>query len=252
LTANLPALVAPVAPTRLIPMPVFYDNAPLSLLSVMFFPDDLDLARKCVAHFLSYGTLQSTLGAGVQIDKRYMSEIISDLADGEPSRKLVARRRHQASACGQIVKVLFALTNSDDAQVRDRATWELAIKIAEREIGHTIRKSGSSLHAHLRRFRPALHIAAAFEMAKEEAERPPLNAEALMLNAMTLFERLKAWDTVRGFRGRRSDHLTGDIFWRWHGGDYVDHGVADIGYPFDNLIPHNKGGRPRKRTLKIR
>ena len=52
------------------------------MLSVMLFPDDLDLARKCVAHFLSSGTLQDTLGAGVQIDKPYMAAIISDLADG--------------------------------------------------------------------------------------------------------------------------------------------------------------------------
>ena len=37
--------VTPVAPTRLIPMPVFYDNTPLSLLAVTLFPDDLDLAR---------------------------------------------------------------------------------------------------------------------------------------------------------------------------------------------------------------
>lgn len=243
--ANLPVPVAPVAPTRLIPMPVFYDNALLSLLANMYFPDDIDLARKCTAHFLSSGTLQNTLGAGVQVDNRYMAAIISDLADGEPNRKLVARRRYRASAVGQIVKVLFAMINSEDARVRERATWELAIRIAEREIGHTIRRSELSLHAHLRRFRPVLHIAGAFEMAREETARPPMNAAALMLNAMTLFERLKAWDTVRGFRGRRSDHLVGDIYWRWAGSAYDDHGIPDVDYPFEKLIPHNKGGRPR-------
>jgi hypothetical protein len=241
---NLPVPIAPLGATRLIPLPIFYDNPSLSLLSVMLFPDDLNLARKAVAHFLSYGTLQSTLDAGVQIDKRYMSAVVSDLADGQPDQKTVKRQRYRASACGQIVKVLFATINSNDARVRDRATWELAIKIAEREIGHTVRKSESSLHAHLRRFRPALHLCAAFEMAREETERPPLNAEALMLNAMTLFEKLKAWDTVRGFRGRRSDHLTGDVYWRWQGSAYFDHGVRDIGYPFENLIAHGKGGRP--------
>ena len=33
--ANLPVPVSPVAPTRLIPMPVFYGNVPLSMLAVM-------------------------------------------------------------------------------------------------------------------------------------------------------------------------------------------------------------------------
>jgi hypothetical protein len=75
---------------------VFYDNPSLSMLSVMLFPDDLDLARKCVAHFLSSGTLQDTLGAGVQIDKPYMAAIISDLATvGTHSR-----RRMNPLACG--------------------------------------------------------------------------------------------------------------------------------------------------------
>ena len=238
--ANLPVPVAPVAgATRLIPMPVFYDNARLSLLSVMFFPDDLNLARKAVVHFLSSGTLQSALGAGIRLDNRYTADIFSDLADGEPSRKLVRRRRYRASAVGQIVKVLFALINSEDARVREHASWEQAIKIAERTIRHMRRKSESSLHAHLRHFRPVLHIAAAFEMAREETARPPLTASALMLNAMTLFEKLKAWDTVRGL-GRRSDLLTGDIFWRWQGTTFDDHGVRDIGYPFENSDPAQK------------
>jgi hypothetical protein len=242
-SANLPVPVMPVAATRLIPMPVFYDNALLSLLANMYFPDDIDLARKCTAHFLSSGTLQSTLGAGIRLDNRYTAAILNDLADGQPDQKLVRRRRYRASAVGQIVKVLFAMVNSDDQRVREHASWEQAIKIAEREIGHAIRKSESSLHAHLRHFRPVLHIAAAFEMAREETARPPLTASALMLNAMTLFERLKAWDAVRGL-GRRSDHLTGDVYWRWHGSIYDDHGVADVGYRFDNLIAHGKGGRP--------
>ena len=155
-------------------MPIFYDNAPLSLLAVMLFPDDLDLARKCVAHLLSHGTLQNALGAGVQLDGRYLTAILDDLKDGQPGQRLVARRRYWASACGQIVKVLFALINSNDARVREHASWEQAIKLAEREIGHTVRRSGSSLHVHLRRFRPVLHLCGAFEMAREETARPPL------------------------------------------------------------------------------
>jgi hypothetical protein len=245
---NLPVPVAPVAATRLIPLPVFYDNAPLSLLANMYFPDDIDLARKCVAHLLSHGTLQSALGSGIQLDNRYMSAILDDLKDGQPDQRSVARRRYCASACGQIVKVLFALINANDPRVREYASWEQAIKIAEREIGRTIRGKRSSLHVQLARFRPDLHICAAFEMAREERVRPPLSAEAMMLNAMTLYDRLRAWDAVRNFRGRRSDFLVGDIYWRWAGSIYDDHGVPDIGYPFDNLIPRDKGGRPRKHT----
>jgi hypothetical protein len=51
--ANLPIPITPLATTqRLIPLPVFYDNAPLSLLAVMLFPDDLARAsalRTCSA-----------------------------------------------------------------------------------------------------------------------------------------------------------------------------------------------------------
>ena len=243
--ANLPVPITPLATTqRLIPMPIYYGNPPLSLLAVMFFPDDLTLARKAVAHLLSHGTLQSALGAGVQIDNRYMTAILDDLRDGLPDQKLVGRRRYWASACGQVVKVLFALINSNDERVREYASWEQAIKLAEREIGRTIRRSPSSLLHHLRRHRAALHICGAYEMAREETARPPLTAEALMLNAMTLFQHLRAWDTVRGSRrGRRSDLLTGDIFWRWRD-SYADHGVPDIGIPFGRLIPHGKSGRP--------
>jgi hypothetical protein len=248
MTTNLPVPIAPLGATRLIPMPIFYDNALLSLLSNLLFPDDLTLARKCTAHFLSSGTVQSALGAGIQVDGRYMSAMLSDLADGQPDQKLVRRRRYWASAVGQVVKVMFALINANDPRVCDFASWEQAIRIAEREIGRTVRGKRSSIHVQLRRFRPVLHLCAAFEMAKEETAMPPQTAEALMLNGMVLFERLKAWDTVRGFRGRRSDLLSGDVFWRWSGSDYAEHGVADIGYPFENLIPHGQGGRPRKHT----
>jgi hypothetical protein len=243
---NLPVPIAALATTqRLIPMPVFYNNAPLSLLAIMFFPDDLLLARKCVAHLLSHGTLQSALGAGVQLDGRYLTAILDDLKDGQPDQRTVARRRYWASACGQVVKVLFALTNSNDERVREYASWEQAIKLAEREIGRTVRRSGSSLLHHLRRHRSALYICGAYEMARGEAARPPLSAEALMLNSMMLYEHLCSWDAVRGSRrGRRSDLLTGDVYWRWQGSGYFDHGVPDIGIRFDRLVPHGKGGRP--------
>jgi hypothetical protein len=243
--ANLPVPITPLATTtRMIPLPIFYDNPPLSLLGVMLFPDNLILARKAVAHLLSHGTLQHALGAGIKVDNRYMMAILDDLKDGQPDQRTVGRRQYWAAACGQITKVLFALINSNDERVREYASWEQAIKLAEREIGRTIRRSPSSLLHHLRRHRAALHIRGAFEMAREETARPPVTAEALMLNSMTLYEHLCSWDTVRGSRrGRRSDLLNGDVFWKWRD-NYADHGVPDIGVPFGRLIPHGKGGRP--------
>jgi hypothetical protein len=52
----LPVPVTPARLPRLRPMPVFYANPTLSMLSVMLFPDDLTLARKFVAHLPSRGT----------------------------------------------------------------------------------------------------------------------------------------------------------------------------------------------------
>ena len=46
-------VTVPMIPRRLPPLPIFYGNAALSLLSVTWFPDDLDLARKCVARMYS-------------------------------------------------------------------------------------------------------------------------------------------------------------------------------------------------------
>ena len=215
-----------------------------SFLAVMLFPDDLTLARKLVAKLLNYGTVQSALGAGIQLDNRYLTAIFDALKDGQPELKLVRRRRYWSTACGQVIKVLFALTNSRDPRVREHASWEQAIKQAEREIGRTKRGNRSSLHVQLRRFQPVLHFCGAFEMARE-GPRHPDTAEALLLNAMTLYGMLRVWHVQRSFPGSRNDYLAGDIFWRWEGSTYDGScGIPDIGIPFERLVPHGKSGRP--------
>jgi hypothetical protein len=245
------ALPVPITPTRWIPMPVFYGNATLSFYAVMLFPDDPILARKLVAKLLNR-TLQSTLGAGCQLDNRYLIAILEDLNDGQPDQRLVARRQKWASGCGQVVKALFALVNSNDLRVREHASWEQAIKQVEREIGRSDRGKRSSFHVqHLPRFRPVLHFCGAFEMARE-GPRHPDNVEALLLNAMTLYGALSAWHAQRSFPGDRNDYLAGDIFWRWEGSAYdASCGIPDIAIPFEKLVPRGKPGRPRKSTVKM-
>jgi hypothetical protein len=240
--APLPVPITPPQPTRRIPMPVFYGNPELSFLAVMFFPDDMTLARKLVAKLLNR-TLQSTLGAGCQLDNRYLIAILEDLNDGQPDQRLVAKRRKWASGCGQVVKVLFALTNSRNPVSCQHASWEQAIKQVERSIGRTKRGNRSSLHVQLRRFRPVLHFCGAFELASE-GPRHPDNVEALLLNAMTLYDKLRAWHVRRRFPGSQNDYLAGDIFWRWEGSAYDDScGIPDIGISLENLIPHGRSGR---------
>ena len=248
MTLTLPVPVLPTRLPRLTPMPVFYGNVLRSFLAVMLFPDNLNLARKFVARLLTQGTLQNVLSAGVRVDARYMVEILDNLRDGEPGRKLVARRRYWASACGQIVKVLFALTNSQDERVRERASWEEAIKQAEWQIGRVCRGRRSSLHVQLRRFAPVLHFCGAFELASEQG-RPPMTADALLLNAMTLHGRLWAWHVNRRWRGARNEYLEGDIFWRWAGSEYdPSSGVPDVEVSFAMLARCGQPGRPRKYT----
>jgi hypothetical protein len=243
--AQLPVPITPPQPTRWIPMPIFYGNATLSFYAVMLFPDDLILARKLVAKLLNR-TLQSTLGAGCQLDNRYLIAILKDLNDGQPDQRLVAKRGKWASACGQVVKVLFALTNDSDPRVRECASWEQAIKQAERTIGRVKRGNRSSLHVQLRRFQPVLHFCGAFELAREGPQHPD-TAEALLLNAMTLYAKLSAWHAQRRFPGTRNDYLCGDIFWRWEGSEYdASCGIPDIGISFEKLVPHGTPGRPRK------
>jgi hypothetical protein len=233
----LPVPITPLQPTRWIPMPVFYGNPALSFYAVMLFPDDLDLARKLTAKLLNYGTTQI----------QDLPAILADLRDGQPDQRLVAKRRKWASGCGQVVKVLFALINSRDPRVREHASWEQAIKQAERTIGRVKRGNRSSLHVQLRRFQPVLHFCGAFEMAREERWHQPATIEALLLNAMTLYDKLRAWHVQRSFPGSRNDYLAGDIFWRWEGSTYDDnHGIPDITVSFERLVPHGKSGRPWK------
>jgi hypothetical protein len=143
-----------------------------------------------------------------------------------------------------VVRVLYALTNSPDLRVREYASWEQAIKQVERSIGRTVRGNRSSLHDQLRLFRPVLHFCGAFEMARE-GPRHPHSIEALLLNAMTLYDKLRAWHVQRRFPGSPNDYLAGDIFWRWEGSAYDDDscGIPSIGISFENLIPHGRSGR---------
>jgi hypothetical protein len=172
--------------------------------------------------------------------------IFNDLKDGQPDQRLVARRRRWASACGQVVRVLFALTNSRNPVSHQYASWEQAIKQVERSIRRTIRGNRSSLHVQLRQFQRVLHFCGAFEMARE-GPRHPDSVEALLLNAMTLYGKLSAWHVQRSFPGSRNDYLAGDIFWRWEGSMYdASCGIPDIGISLENLVPHGKSGRPRK------
>ena len=69
-------VTVPMIPRRLPPLPIFYGNAALSLLAVTWFPDDLDLARKCVARMLLHrGTPQNALTDGCQLDNKYLTAI---------------------------------------------------------------------------------------------------------------------------------------------------------------------------------
>ena len=177
-----------------------------------------------------------------------MPHILEDLNDGQPDQRLVAKRRKWASGCGQVVKVLFALTNSRNPVSCQHASWEQAIKQVEREIGRLDRGKRSSFHVqHLPRFRPVLHFCGAFEMAREGPQHPN-TAEALLANAMMLYDKLRAWHVQRRFPGSPNDYLAGDIFWRWEGSAYDDScGIPEIGISRENLIPHGKSGRKHGR-----
>ena len=238
----------PMVVRRLPPMPVFYGNAALSFLAVMWFPDDLNAARKSVARMLLHrGAPQSALAEGIQIDNKYLAAILDDVADGRPDEKLVARRRYWSSACGQIIKVLFALINDADPRVRAVASWSEAIEAAERAVGRTLRErsTSSSFHPQLKRFQKSLHMCAAVEMMRDGV-RVPTSVDGFMLNAMVIYEHLQAWHGTRP----RANYLDAEAYWRWPGMAYDDtHGVPFIGFGFERLAPRGRVRRPRKNTL---
>ena len=237
----------PMIPRRL---PIFYGNPALSFLAVTWFPDDLTAARKCVARMLLHrGTPQDALAEGVQLDNKYLATILDDVAAGEPNDKLVSKRRYWSSACGQIIKVLFALINDADPRVRAVASWSEAIEQAEQVVGRTLRErsTSSGFHPQLRRFQRSLHMCAAVEMMRDGV-RVPTSVDGLMLNAMVIHEHLQAWHVTR-HSSSRANYLDADAYWRWPGMAYDDtHGVPFIGLGFERLAPRGRVGRPRKNT----
>jgi hypothetical protein len=243
----LPVSVTPTPLPRLIPMPEFYSNRPLSLLTNLLFPDDSTMARKFTAQLLPGDFLQKVLNAGIQVDGRYMTDIINDVRDGQPEARRVAKRLRQATAAGQIAKTLFALVNARDPSVHQHASWEQAMRIVGQQIGRERTSKRQSFDRYLRRFRRVLHVAAAFELEREETARHPITADGLMLNAMTVHQKLWAWHARRSFPPRvPPNDLLSEVYWMWLRGSYADHGVVDVGIKLEQLITHGPGGRPRK------
>jgi hypothetical protein len=239
------------------PMPIFYNNARYSFLGVMLFPDNLVLARKFVARLLiNRGSVQDAVDEGIQIDPRYMTAILNDVADGQPDNKLIRRRFYWASACGQIVKALLALINDPDPRVRQAATWKEAIEQAERRRrelgiigrprrGWAARKARSSFHAQLKCFRRSLHMCCAWELM-DEGYRPTHSPEALMLNSMLVYEQLYRWNAGRRVSGSRNSYLDAGSFWRWPGMRFDSaHGAPVLALGFERLT-RGSPGRPRK------
>jgi hypothetical protein len=230
------------------PLPIFYRNARMSFLGVMLFPDNLELARKFVARLLvNRGSVQGALDEGISIDPQYMTAILDDVADGQPDNKLIKRRFYWASACGQIVKALLALINDPDPRVRRAASWKEAIEQAERVIDRPrrSRRARSSFHPQLKHFRRSLHMCCAWELMAENY-RPPCSVEALMLNAMLVYEQLYAWHIGRRVSGSHNHYLDTGSFWRWPGMKFDSaHGAPLLALGFDRLISGSPG-RPRK------
>jgi hypothetical protein len=241
-------ITLPMIHRQMPPMPIFYGNVRWSFLAVTWFPDDLDLARKCVARMLAKGGVpQDALDQGVQVENRYVTAILDDTADGRPSDKEVTKRRYWASAVGQIAKVLFALITDDDERVRRVASWSEAIEQAERIVGRTLheRATSSGFHPQLKRFRRSLHMAAAIEMLREGV-RVPKTVDGLMLNAMIIHTHIQAWNAIR-HSSKRVNYPATDAYGRWPGMAYDDsHGVPVLGMGFDQLAPRGRVGRPRR------
>jgi hypothetical protein len=190
------------------------------------------------------GIPQDALKRGL-IDTQFMAAIFDDTRGSDPTPKLIRKRRYWASACGQIVKVLFALVGSDDPRVQQSASWAEAIQQAEKVAGRSERdrKAHTSFHPWLRRFRRALHMQAAIEIGREFGS--PRSADALMLNAMVVHQRLHDWHLARRFRGTRNDYLEADAFWAWSGMGYDDdHGVPALWLGYESLTPRGTPGRP--------
>jgi hypothetical protein len=249
-TITLPMTSRPTTP-----MPIFHGNPAWSFFGCMLFPDDLDLARQFAVRLLLYsGRIQNTLLDGIAIDPRYMTQILDDVAFGQPNIETIKRRMRWASAAGQIVKALLALINDPDPRVRKSASWKEAIEQAEKLIGRprrNRRSTRSGFQRQLACLKRSLHMCCAWELARE-GYKPPRSADGLMLNAILIHQQLWTWHEGRSFRGTRNAYLDATPFGKWPGMAHDDaHGVPVLAINIENLTAHGRSGRPRNNFGEI-
>jgi hypothetical protein len=240
-----PNIALPMVHRAFPAMPIFHHHTFASFVALTLFPDNEDLARKYAARWLVERDIpQKALDQGL-IDTKFLVAILNDNGP-DPAPKLVDQRRYWGSATGQIIKTLFALVEADDHRIREAASMTEALQLAEREIGrsHHERRSRTSFHPWLRLFRRALHMQAALALTRE-GFRQPQSADALMLNAMIIHQRLCGWHVARRFTGSRAKFLDADdAFWRWQDMHFDPHGVPVLSIGFENLT-RRQPGRPQ-------
>jgi hypothetical protein len=239
------------------PITIHYGNPSWTYFGVMLFPDDPVLARRFVARLLHHhGRMQG----GHVVDLQYMNQFVDDLGYGEPDNKLIQRRRRWASNVGQIIIALLAMIDDPDPHVRERASIREAVEQIEKAAAaeppqadkqgrprlRRDRGTRSGFHRPLDALRRSLHMAAAWEMAgdKQQRFRPPRSIDGMMLNAMTVYERLHAWDSNRPPKDR-STYLAAPPWWAWQNMAYDgSHGTPMLALGFDQLSQLGTPGRP--------
>jgi hypothetical protein len=139
------------------PLTVHFGDVHFSLRGAMLFPDSPDLAKAYSAGALST-IFRPAIADGHAIPIELIAEVAECIALSELRPSDVARRQYWGEAVGQVVKILWAMTNSERAQGHG---WSAAIKI----VGHTLEAqsenypySRKTIYEWLAVFGPAMHL----------------------------------------------------------------------------------------------
>ena len=147
-------------------LPLHHIEPFAAVLGVMLFPalDEKERSRRdgFVADHLARAIKEYENGGGQTLTADVLRQLLFDAID-RPERSELETRWEESTATGEIFKLLFALANTD----KRKASWENAIRLAEREAvrsAYPTIGSRSSLRKAKSRFQNVAHLWAALSI----------------------------------------------------------------------------------------
>jgi hypothetical protein len=182
------------------PIPIFYDDVPMSVRASMLFPADPEKARIVVGWAIARN-LQSPTG-------RTEDDLVSTARDAAAFGKMtkeVGEQEEAGQAAGEVMKALFMMIAHGPH--RRAASMEWAMQVVDGAVGKKANaRHRTRLHAYVKLVRPVLHLWATLRLDEHRWPRTQDEADAFIERAEIVRQQLTIWDQGRPPL-QRSPHL---------------------------------------------